>query len=433
MQTRLRVGLVSLIVGLANSARADTLQASSTTMLIGRQDFRVGAVQTAVPIFEIVDVSASDVRTPYTDDLEIGVSTWGALDAANGVRFWQNGALATDRRLSGDVNTAFVRADFLNKALSLRVGRQLIPDGVARMIQIDGGQLRLVLPAGFGLSGFAGSPVQPRFEARGGPFTVGNTTATFVTGGRASWRYPGLLDVGASAAFATDRGDPSRQDVGGDFRLTPHRVLAFVGSGWWSVYEQRIGEASIAGVLTPSPLVDLTLDYRHYEPDLFLPRNSILSVFASDKRNALGGSVHSAGALGVALDAEYHLLLQDAGTGHWARLKASRPLGSPATTAGAEMSYLKSPDNGYTMARLFGAKTLEALTGTLDLYGYFFEKAVNGEHQALTATATLGYEFARGWRALLAGTGGTTAFLSSQFDVMAKLVYNQTYATREVR
>lgn len=85
------------------------------------------------------------------------------------------------------------------------------------------------------------------------------------------------------------------------------------------------------------------------------------------------------------------------------------------------------------MGRLFGAKTVAALTGTLDLYAYFFEKSINAQSNALTATATLGYGIARGWKAVLAGTAGTTAYLSSQFEVMAKLVYDQTYVAREVR
>lgn len=43
------------------------IQASSTTMLIGRQDFRVGSLQTVIPIYDLVDESASDVRTAYTE------------------------------------------------------------------------------------------------------------------------------------------------------------------------------------------------------------------------------------------------------------------------------------------------------------------------------------------------------------------------------
>jgi hypothetical protein len=314
-----------------------------------------------------------------------------------------------------------------------------VADGAARMVHLDGGELRLNLPAGFGISGYAGSPVSPRFEARGGLLVVGNTRADFATGGRVSWRSPALLEVGASVAYASDHGDPSRQEIGADFRLTPHRAVALVGSGWWSLYESRVGEASVAAILTPIRHLDVTLDYRHVEPDLFLPRNSILAVFAADKRNDVGGALHWGATRSLAFDVDYHVLLEDAGTGHWVRAKGTAHPWGPDATLGVEGSYLEHPENGYKLVRLFGSKTLAALTGTLDLYGYFFNKSVPrlaglpGEDKALTATATLGYGFARGWRALVAGTAGTTVFLSQQFEVMAKLVYDQTYITREVR
>jgi hypothetical protein len=57
---------------------------------------------------------------------------------------------------------------------------------------------------------------------------------------------------------------------------------------------------------------------------------------------------------------------------------------------------------------------------------------VNREDFDLSGTVTAGYRFARGWKALVAGTAGTSPFLESHFDVLAKLVYDQTYVTREV-
>src|SRR5512146_1789760 len=77
MKTRLRFALFAAVVAYASTARADTIQASSTTLLIGRQDYRDGNVQTAIPVYEILDLAATDVKTPYTDTLEIALSTWG--------------------------------------------------------------------------------------------------------------------------------------------------------------------------------------------------------------------------------------------------------------------------------------------------------------------------------------------------------------------
>jgi hypothetical protein len=438
MTHRLRYAVLALAVTASGAARADTIQASSTTLLLGRQEYRDGDLQTVVPLYQLIDVSASGVRTPWTSDLEVTFSTWGSLDLSNR-RFWQNGA-DIEKRLTGDVNVGYVRAGFLNNGLSLRLGRQIVADGVARNVQLDGAEARLRLPGGFGVQGYVGSPVAPRFATRGGELAVGNIRATLATGGRLSWGWASLLEVGASAAFASDRGDPSRRDVGADLRITPVHFATLLGSAWWSLYEDRLGEASVALQLNPIRHLDVTLDFRHVAPDLFLPRNSILAAFIQEDRQDAGGSFHFGGLRWLGIDGEYHALLEEGGTGHWARLKGTAHPGGLTNTVGAELSLLRNAEldsstngNGYKLARLFGAKSWRELTGTLDLMGYFFDRDVNGYPRSLTGVGTVSYEFFRGWRAAVAGTAGTNPFLERQFEIMAKLVYDQTYAVREVR
>jgi hypothetical protein len=445
-KSRLRIAILVAALGSAGASRADTVQANATTLIIGRQDFRDGALQRAVPLYELLNVVASDVKTPFADDLEVALSTWGSLDLGE-KRFWQNGALVSTS-YTGDVNVGYVRGVFLDRHLSLRVGRQMVADGVARMVQLDGLEARLDLPAGFGLQGYVGSPVSPRFAGRGGELVVGNIQAVFATGGRLSWRYSDLLSVGTSVGIANDRGgEASRRDAGVDFRLAPLQFLVLTGQGFWSLTEARIGEAVIAATVTPIHHVEVTADYRHVEPDLFLPRTSILSVFAADKRNDIGGAVHWAVVRNMSVDADYHFLIEDARDaapddpnlpaehGHWAKAKATAHPGGTDSTAGVELSLLRHPENGYKLARLFGGHEFHALpvSATLDLYGYFFDRDVNGQPRSLTATGTLVYQFARAWKAALAGTAGTTPYLERQFEIMAKLVYEQTYAVREVR
>ncbi|HUK65216.1 MAG TPA: hypothetical protein VLV17_00205 [Anaeromyxobacteraceae bacterium] len=436
MTRPVRLILLTAALCVAGATRADTVNASSTTILLGRQDWRDGSLQTAVPLYEIIRLDASDVATPI-GNLEIALSSWGAADLGD-IRFWQNGGNTNDH-FTGDVDVGFVRGIFLDRALTLTLGRQTVIDGLLP-VQIDGGSARLALPYGFALSGYAGAPVAPRFMARGGDLVTQTVRATFASGGRVSWNYPGLLEAGASVAVADDRAAPSRRDVGADIRVTPIRYLQLLASGWLSLYEQRLGESVVSATFYPVRHLDFTLDYRHVEPDLFLPRDSILSVFVADKRNDVGGALHWGPQKGFALDGDYHVLLQDQGTGHWARAKATLHPGGQTSTVGTELSYLKSNgvseinDNGYEEVRLFGARELmPALTGTLDLMAYFFNQDVNGEPRSLAATATLAYGFARGWRAALAGTAGSTPFMERQFEIMGKLVYEQTYATREVK
>ena len=122
---RLRWAVCAAGLALASTARADTVQASSTTMLLGRQDFRLPAAGdaastiTAVPLYEILDLSASDVHTKYAD-FEVALSTWGSIDLGD-QRFWQNGAQISSR-YTGDVNVGFVRASFRRASKSTGAG-----------------------------------------------------------------------------------------------------------------------------------------------------------------------------------------------------------------------------------------------------------------------------------------------------------------------
>jgi hypothetical protein len=426
-----RLALLVAATLAAVPARADVVRANATTLFYTRQDWYAGQTDRVAPMFEIVSVTASEVTSPFADDVEIAVATWGAVDLAD-IRRWQNGGTASSR-VSGDVDTAYIKGELLGRRLILRVGRQLVGDGLARMVQIDGGQLRLRLPGGFGISGYAGSPVSPRFAARGGEFTTGNTRGELATGGRVSWFWPGLLELGASAALARDHGDVSRQDVGGDLRATLPGHVELLGSTFYSTYEKRWGEVDTSASWRPRRDVQLVAEYRHVEPDLFLPRTSILSVFSEAERDDVGGVVRFVPVHGVTVDAEYTELFESDGNGHRARLKGTwRP--RQAWSLGLEGAVLDHKDNeGYWLARAFGAWRQSLLEITGDVQSVWLEKSVNGETLSFTATGTAGYRVAQGWKILVAGVAGSDPFLVRHFDFLAKLVYDQTYVTREVR
>jgi hypothetical protein len=428
--SRLRLTLLAALALLSTPVQADVVRANATTLFYTRQDWYAGDLQRASPIFELVSITASEVTSPFAQDVEIALSTWGALDLSD-VRAWQNGG-AADRRFSGDVDTAYIKGELLSRRLVLRVGRQLVSEGVARMVHLDGAQFRLRLPGNFGLSAYAGTPVSPRFAGRGGEFATGNTRANFATGGRVSWFWPGLVELGASAALDRDRGDVARKDVGADLRLTLPRHLELVSSAFYSVPEERWGEIAVAGAWRGRRDVQVIAEYRHVEPDLFLPRTSILSVFAEDERDDVGATVRLAPLRTVQIDVEYTELFERDGNGHRARVKGVwHP--RQAWDVGAEAALLNHQDNaGYWLARAFAAWRRNLLEVTGDVMAVVLDRKVNDETLSLTATGTAGYRFAPGWKVLVAGTGGTDPFLVRHFDVLAKLVYDQTYVKREV-
>ena len=58
---------------------------------------------------------------------------------------------------------------------------------------------------------------------------------------------------------------------------------------------------------------------------------------------------------------------------------------------------------------------------------------INGQTLSFTSAATLGWEIAPRWRAVVTGIADTTPQVERRFECMAKLVYNATYRVHEVR
>lgn len=442
-KTLLIAAALALVAG--PDVRADTVEVTSTTMVTAGQQTRDGVsggkpdLVTVVPAYEIVSISARDIRTPFADDLQLVLSGWGSYDFDH--RRWDNG---TESSLTGDLMTGYVQGRLLDRHLTLRLGRAYVSTGVSRMIQIDGGEAIVLGPAGFKLSGYVGSPVSQRFASRSGIRSWNPTGGDFAYGGRLSWAWalPGAagrgLELGASANVVEDSGDPVRREVGADFRLQPLANVSFVGFGAYSLYDERFSEARLMGRWSPVRRLEVTADWRFVAPDLFLARNSILSVFSASSWNQFGvGASYELGH-GLTLGGDYHLQVEparryDSGEfyGHDAAARLDWARGQ--SEAGAEVTWLDALENGYVGARAYGKRTCGRYFGAADLMAHFFREKVNGESYALTGTLSAGVELIRGFSAVISGRAGVTPFMEQTYDVMAKLVYNQTYRLKEVR
>lgn len=403
-------------------------------MLIVRDQARNGVGYTIAPLYELISVSARDVKNPVAENLQIVFSGWGAASLGTN-KVWYD-TIPPQQALFGDVDLAFIQGELAGRRLQIRLGRQLVVGGVAGALQLDGANVLLRLPNGFGVSGYVGSPVTQRFDERGTQNTFNPARGDFATGGRASWVLPAWGELGASVVEIRDSGDPSRRQVGGDLRLTPLPRLTFLANTNYDLYESRWAEGNVLGQYQLLPKLLVSANYRHVEPDLFLARNSVMAVFADDRRNEVGAGAQYGGVKGLTVAAEGYLVTQegsDAGRdGYRAGVRATwRPL--TGTSVGVELAGLRAPVNGYFYARAFASKQIDRITGTIDLQEAALDKAVNGETNSFIAGATLGYVLGNGFAALVSGTAGSTPYYEHRFDVMAKLAYNQSYRLREVR
>ena len=439
--------LAALVLLASPAVRADTVEASSTTFLTVGPDTRYhGGTKpdtvTVAPAFEILSVSARDISTGF-GEVDAVLSTWGSVDLAT--RRWDNGTDTSS--FSGDITTGYLQARMLDRRLTLRVGRTSVATGIARMMQIDGGQAVAVIPAGVldvRLSGYAGLPTSQRFQTRTGEKSWNPTAGTLAYGGRVAVAVPlsGMagrgLEVGASVNEVRDHSDPVREEVGGDIRLQPFRTsnLALNGFGTYSLYDRRFSEASTALSVAATRKLYLTADWRFAEPSLLLARNSILSVFSASTWNEYGGGARYDLGRGFHLGGDAHVRVEPgatSGTRDGADLAGRLDWAAGRTEAGAEVSYLNAVLNGYTGARLYARRELGRGFVAADIFPQLFRKSVNGQGGAVTGTLTAGFDLAYGFSAVVSGTAGMTPYLEQSFDVMVKLAYNQTYRTVEVR
>jgi hypothetical protein len=434
---------VTLALALTGVARADTIDVDSTTLLNVAKQTRGGVpgqsfdLATTAPAFEILSLSARDIRNPAFDDLRIVLKTWASVDIKD--RRWDNG---TDSSLTGDVTAGYVEGKLLRRSLTLRLGRTMVTSGAARTIQLDGGEAIVLLPAGFRISGYAGSPVSQRFATRSAIVSWNPVGGDLAYGGRLGWSLalPGApgrgLDLGASVNMVEDHGDPARQEVGVDARVQLVNPVVLTGFGTYSLYDKQISEGSARLGWTATHALLVEADYRYVRPDLLLARNSILSVFSATDRQNIGGGLTYALSRAWKVAGSYHLVLEpgkETGTFKGNEADARVEWARGVTAAGLEGFYLDAVDNGYTGGRLFARREFGRAFAAADLLLHVFREKVNGQDTAFTGNLSLGYELLRNLSAVVSGTAGVTPFMEQTFQVMAKLVYNQSYRKTEVR
>jgi hypothetical protein len=310
------------------------------------------------------------------------------------------------------------------------------------MLQLDGGDVFLRLPAGFTVSAFAGVPVSQRFS-RSGTLTSWNPAGgDLAWGGRVGWTLAlaGVagrgLDLGVSLVSVSDDSDPVRQDVGLDFRIQPFARLLLVGNATWSLYAERLAEANLTALIPATKALTLNLDVRYTSPDLFLARNSILSVFTDTTRTDVGGGVRYQFTRTLSAGLDYHVLILPAEEGQTelggegaGRVEWSRD----GMVAGGELTWVKTGQTGYTGLRGYGRKDLGKLFVAGDLMEVLFREEVNGQKNSLVGSLSAGYQFTRTLSLVLAGHAGVTPFFERQADAMVKLVYNNVVRVREVK
>lgn len=408
-------------------AHSETYAALFRRALLPGPSGAVVESETVAPIYEYLSLRASKLDTPWRpDSVTIELAGWGRV-------------LTTDNRyergLDGDLQTAFVA--YQQDHFALRLGRQQVVGGAARFARFDGVMVGLERLSGISARAYAGFSVQPRWNERTTYHHLGSESDSLL-------RDPSVLDeiprrrywlAGASLGYQTRRASVmasfheqrersvlAHRNLGLDARASLSEMALLGGSAVLDTDSSRLADGRVWLDLTPVKPLSLSLEYLHTEPALWLSRQSVLSVFSSDRFDEAGGI--------VTLDLLRRLRLEGAcfATVYDDHRPGARSEGTLRFSASRRtqlrLSYARviAATNGYQSLRSSWQERLSRrLSSTLEAYYYFYDRAILGYRASSVYAGTLSYEPSERWSLLWGASLSRTPYAALDAQMLVRL------------
>jgi hypothetical protein len=375
---------------------------------------------------------ARDIDVPWRkDSIDLELSSWGTVDMGGPA---SDGAF--ERRLDGDISTAFVRHRL--GAVSFTLGRQLRAGGAARLIRFDGGSVAARAPWGTGIDVYGGLTVLPRWDQQMGYHLLGSAVALlrdpslveriprsgeWLVGARAHQRVAAVGEIGVSFHEQRHRGAIDRRELGLDLRMEPHRAVTATGLAVVDVDSWQPSDLSLALDTRPTRALDLFAEITHVVPALRLSRQSVLAVFSTDAVVEVGGGARLRLAKRITIHASGYADRFDARAwgGRGAIDVAIRPERVPVRWS-ARYGRVREPTGGYHQLRVaMGVTPLRPLELTCDAHAYLYDRPIAGVARSLFTSMTGSWRFDRRISALLGGSLAHTPLSSFEAQAFARL------------
>lgn len=418
-------------------ARSDTYASLFRRALLPGRTGSLVSTETAAPVYEYVSLRALRLDAgPLIDGVSIEVSAWA--------RGWPTAA-KPERPLDGDVQTAF--ATLSARGHFVRLGRQQASGGAARFVRFDGIMLGSDLGAGLQAGAYTGLTVLPRWDARLGYHHLGGEAESllrdselpqpersghWLAGAHFGYASPAL---GLSASFHEQReqGELAHRNIGLDTR---GRL------GWASLHAStvvdadalRLADARVWADLAPVDAGSLSLEYLHTEPALWLSRQSVLSVFASNRFDEVGGTATARLGELLTLEGAGFLTVYDDGRPGVRSEASVRLVPDRRTTLRLSYVRLLAPKNGYHSLRAsFSRRLLLHTTGTFEAYHYLYDHTIADYRSSSVYAGTLGQRLAAAWSVLVGASLARTPYAGIDAQALARVSYTFNHSSGEQR
>jgi hypothetical protein len=153
-------------------------------------------------------------------------------------------------------------------------------------------------------------------------------------------------------------------------------------------------DLSLLALARPAKFVDVSVDYLHTEPALYLSRQSVLSVFSTDTYDEAGAAADFRVAERAALRAGGWLVVYEEGHPGGRAEATLRLVPGPGRRTLVRLGYgrLLAPDSGYHSLRAsLSRRFVASLLGTLEAYYYLYDEPIQGRSTSSFYAGTLSY------------------------------------------
>lgn len=422
----------------AEPDRFDLYARGETHALLFRRALLPGAqgaivtTDTVLPVRQYILLRARDVDTSWAkDSVDTELSAWG------NVTF---GDIGSEHAVDGDVQVANV--GYRQGPLSFRLGRQHVAGGAARYARFDGGSVHLDSEFGLDAELYGGLTVLPRWDDRPGYHFLGaavdtdlrnpdavpppDRTSHYLLGGRLGYRIQ-RFSAGLSLHDQWEQRGLTRFDAGADGQFAASDTTRFGGSGIFSIDAARFADVRLYADVTPTPPLDLSLEYLHTEPALLLSRESVLAVFSTDSYEEIGGTGQFRLTSLLSFEASAFAQIYEEGRPGARAEGAVRVLTNRSRTTALRIGYtrVQAPINGYHALRISLVKRIaEQLSGTLETYGYFYDDAISGIRTSVVYAGTLSAEPIDRLTVLLGASAARSPYAALDAQTQIRLAYD---------
>jgi hypothetical protein len=423
----LSLALVSLLPSLACAA---DLGFSSTTLFRFEQRVIPGfASQTVVPATQFL---RADVDKIGDGNLSLHLYGWERLDLA--------GRSTNEGPSDGDLAYGYLDYRFPTANAEIKAGRFIVKEGVAAE-EIDGVSARADLKKGFTLSLFGGAPVKLDRDTK--------SKGDYIVGGRGSYRLKGKLELGLSGLYeggvttnTADNTKDTRQLVGGDIWLSPHRFIELNGHTFYNSSTDGIAENSYLLAFKPSRIFSVSAIYNEQRFDNYFTYSNIRSLFNPDNGGEVksyGGGISWAIAAPLEVTSDYRhynrtsMVITD-NNGNSDRYGIDARLTLLDSKLRSGLAYHRSDGassfNSYNEVRGYSLYDSGRYVTSIDAIAQYYKNSIFNRKEAFELIASGGYRILQDL--LLSGEIGYSRNPQFNDDIrgVLKLTYNYAYTSK---